>query len=263
MDDKAVVRIQTNQWETTRPDTKGECIPHWSRVDCGRASTSENPGGEIHFVGCFCSMEGVLMAGSMFLVSVGRHRGSQWWFWTMAQWMATRYLGGISDLLMAERVIFTNTCQWTCRASRTCPRWHIKRHPLSRRAKWICTTQSMSSIKGSAMLSSSGPSSSFAVVANEAFCGSCGYIPHVCQNWQRWTHRNAAQIPGFMKSLCIHNHTQSGRDRPKSYSCKSCSNNSEILGFEWAVAGICTSCPARAKPSITHMVTKYRSWWLW
>jgi len=40
------------------------------------------------------------------------------------------------------------------------------------------------------------------------------------------------EFHGFTKSLCIHNHTQCGRDRPKSYSCKSCSNNSEILGIE-------------------------------
>jgi hypothetical protein len=41
-----------------------------------------------------------------------------------------------------------------------------------------------------------------------------------------------------------------------------CSNNSEILVIEWRAAGICMSCPARAKLSSTHMVTEYRSWWL-
>ena len=75
-------------------------------------------------------------------------------------------------------------------------------------------------------------------------------------------HRNAAQIPGFTKSLSIHNHTQSGHDRPKSYSCKSSSNNAEILGIESAAAGMCMSSPAREKLSTTNMITEYRSWWL-
>ena len=35
-----------------------------------------------------------------------------------------------------------------------------------------------------------------------------------------------------------------------------------ILGIEWAAAGICTSCPARAKPSTTPTVTECRSWCL-
>jgi len=177
--------------------------------------------------------------------------------------MATRYLGGISNLPMAEGQILANACQGTCRVSWTWPRRRIKQDSASRREKQKCTAQCTSSTKVSPILSSFWPSSSFEVVANEVFCGWCGYIPHVCRNEQWWTHRNAAQIPGFTKSLYIHNHTHSGRDRPKSYSCKSCSNNSEILGIEWAAAGICTSCTARAKMSPTHMVTDYRSRWLW
>jgi len=40
------------------------------------------------------------------------------------------------------------------------------------------------SSEGSAILSCSWPNSSFEVVANQVFCGSCGYIPHVCRNGQ-------------------------------------------------------------------------------
>ena len=202
------------------------------------------------------------MAASRFLISVGRNQGSQRCFGTMARWMNTRYLVGISHLPMAERDLFANACQGTCIVSRTWARWRIKRDAASIREKQKCTTQCTSSTKGSAILSSSWASSWFEVVANNVLSGWCGYIPHEWRNGQWWMHRNAAQMPGFTKSLCIHNRTLSGWDRPKSYSCKSCSSNSEILGVEWAAAGICTSCTARAKPSTTHMVAEYRSWWL-
>jgi len=101
------------------------------------------------------------------------------------------------------------------------------------------------------------------VVANHVFCRSCGYIPCVCRHEQWWMHRYVAQIPGFTKSLCIHNHTQSGWDRPKSYSSKPCGNNSEVIGIDWAAVGICQSCPARSKQSTAHMVPEYWSWWIW
>ena len=202
------------------------------------------------------------MAAGMFLVSFGRHRGTQWHFWTIVPWMATRYLGGFSHFPMAERDSSANACQRTCIVSRTWPGWWIKRGaPSGTRLKWKCTPR-CTSTKGGAILSSFWPSLSFEAVANRVFCGSCGYITHICRNGQWWTHRNAAQILGFTKSLCICNYTQSRRDWPKSYSSKPCSNNSEVLGIEWAVAGIWTSCLARANPSSTPMITEYRSRWL-
>jgi len=170
MDKLLDVRIETRQWKTTRQDTKGECTRHRSWVDWGRASTSADPGGEVHFAGCLWSMEGSLMAASMFLVSFGWHQGSQGCVWTMAQWMATRYLGGISDFPKAEWDIFANACQGTCRVSRTWPRLPMKRDVPSRREKRKCTAQCTSSTKGSAFLSSSWPCSAFEVVANEVCC---------------------------------------------------------------------------------------------
>jgi len=102
----------------------------------------------------------------------------------------------------------------------------------------MCT----SSTNGSAMLSSSWPSSSIQAVANQVFCWSFGYIPHVCRNGQWWPLRNAAQIRWLMKSLCIHNHTQPGWEHPTSYNCNPCSNNSELSvldehcqAFAWVV----------------------------
>jgi len=41
-----------------------------------------------------------------------------------------------------------------------------------------------SSTKPDAILTSSWPSLSFEVVANEVFCRSCGYIPLVCRHGQ-------------------------------------------------------------------------------
>jgi len=204
------------------------------------------------------------MAASMFLVSAGRHLGSQWHFWSMVQGMDTQYMGGFSNYPMAERDLSANACQWTCGVSRTWPRRHIKRGtPFGTRQIWNCPSWSTSSTKGGAIMFSSWPSWSFEVVSNQVFCGSCGYIPHVCWYGQRWTHRNAAQIPGFTKSLCICNYTLSGWNRPKSSSSKPCRDNSEGLSIEWAAAGNCTSYPARATQSTIYMVTEYVSWWQW
>jgi len=263
LDDKVVVAIDTCQWKTTRPDTKGECTPHWSWVDRARVSKSDDPGEEVHFMGCFRSTKGLSMVASMFFISVGRHGGLQQRFWTIVRWMATRHFGGFSDFPLAERDISAHACEWNCRVSRTWQRLHIKRDTPSRREKWKCSAQCTHSTKGVAILSSSWPSLSFEVVANQVFCGSCGYIPHVCRNGQWPTHRNAPQIPGFMKSHWIGNHKQHWRDMHKSFSSKPYSNNSEVLGIEWAAAGICTSCAAGAKQSTTLMVTEYVSWRLW
>jgi len=173
----------------------------------------------------------------------------------MVQWMVTRYLSGFSNFQMAERDISANACQGTCGVSRTWPGQWIKRGASSgTRHKWKCTPQCTSCTKGCVILSSSGPSVLVEVVANEVFCESCGYIQHVCRNWKWWTHRNAAQISWFVKSLCIHCDTQSWRYQPKSYSGKPCSNHSELLGIEWAAAGICTSCPVREN-QVLH------TWW--
>jgi len=182
------------------------------------------------------------------------HHSGQW----QAEWPLDK-----SDCSIAERDIAANACQGTCGVSQPWPRQCIKRDSPSRREKWKCTAQCTSSTKGSAILSSSWRSLSSEVVANKVFDVSCGYIPHVCWNGQWWMHRNAAHIPGFTKSLCINNHTQSGCNSPRCYSCRLCSNNSEILGIEWTVGDICTSCLARAKPSTSQMVGEYGSRWVW
>jgi len=53
------------------------------------------------------------MAG-MCLIGIGNHQGSEWRFWSMVQWMATRYLGGFSDFPMTESVISANPCPQIC-----------------------------------------------------------------------------------------------------------------------------------------------------
>jgi len=264
LDNKEVVRIKTSHSKTTRVDTEGQWTPHWYRMDRGRASKSEDSCGVIHFPRCFRSMQGSYMAASMFLVTAGRHWRWQPRFWTMVQWVATPYLSGLCNVPMAEKFICDKACQRTCGVSRTWPRCPIYRGPPSRTQEtWKSSALCTSSPKSGAILSSSSPSSLFEVVANQVFCGSCGYIPHVCRNGQWWMHRNAAQIAGFTKSLGSCNHTQSGRDRPKSYCSKQCSYNSEVLGVKWAAEDICMSYLARAKQSSMYMVTKYGSWWLW
>ena len=119
LDDKNVVGLWTIQWKTTLSDIEGICAPHWSRVEWRQPCTTENSCGEIHFAGCSRSMEGSEIAVGMFLVGVGRHRGSQRRFWTIVRWMATQYMGGLFNFRMAERDIWANAGQRTCGVSRT------------------------------------------------------------------------------------------------------------------------------------------------
>jgi len=204
------------------------------------------------------------MSACIIFSRIGRHRWLQQGFWAMVRWLGTRYLGGFPDCPMPERDISNTTCQRTCRVSWTWRRSPIKRGaPFGTKETRQCSPWCTSCTKSGAIVSSSGPSSSFEVVANEVVCRYCGYIPHECRNGQCWRDRNAVQIPGFTKSLCIHNDTEIGQDRPQSYTSKWCGNNSEVLGIERAVAEICTSCLAGAQPGTTYMFTEFRSLWLW
>jgi len=152
----------------------------------------------------------------------------------------------------------------TCCVPRAWRRWRIKRGAPSRTTEtWNCSPQCTSSTNGSSILSSSWPSLSFDVGANQVFCRVCGYIPHVCRNRQWWTYSNAAQFAGFTISISIGNYTHSGQDQPKSNNCKPCSNNSEVRGIERAAAGICTSSLVWAQLCTVHIVSEYGSCWLW
>jgi len=157
----------------------------------------------------------------------------------MVRWMPTRFFGGFFDCLMAERHIAAHAYQRTCGASQNWWTQPNQRGTSSiTREKWKCTPPCTSSTICHAILSTARPSLPFEVVANHVFCGSCGYIPHVCCNQQYWTPRKATQIPGFKKPLCIRHYTHSRWDRPKSFRCTLYSSNYEVLGIEWAVAGI-------------------------
>jgi len=171
MYNQAVGRIDTCQLETPSPEWNGECTPHWSWVECQRASKLEDPSGQVDFPGWFWNMVGSSMAASMFLVSVGRHRVWRQCFWTIARWTSTWYLGGISDFPMCERDKLPNACQETCSVSRTGPWKLIEWDDPSRREQWACTAQCSSSTTGSAILSSSWPSLWFEEVSNQVFGG--------------------------------------------------------------------------------------------
>jgi len=179
----------------------------------------------------------------------------------MVWWIASWHLGGFFDYSMPEKDISSNYCRWACGVFRTWPGWSIKSGaPSGAREQLQCTLQCTSSTKAIAIFSTSRASSWFEVVADQVSRRSCGYTPHVCWNGQCWTHRNAAQIPGFMKSVCIGNYTQSGWKRPKSYSCKRCIDNWAVQGMEYPAAGICMSSPARVKLSTSHIITERGSW---
>jgi len=127
LDHKKVVGIQTRQWKTTLSDPEGECTPYQSGVDWRRASEAEDQGGEIHYSGCFRSTESLQMAASMDFSSAGRHWdwGLQQCFWTVVQWLATRYSGGLSNFPIVEGDISANTYQLTSGVSQTWPRQRI------------------------------------------------------------------------------------------------------------------------------------------
>jgi len=182
----------------------------------------------------------------------------------MVRWMATRYLGGVSDIPIGERCISAQDHQPTCWVSWTWRGRSIKWGDAALTwKKWKCLASYTYSSKGDAILSSARPSSSFEVVAHQVFCWSFEYFLHVCGNGQQWGHRNASQIPTFIKSLCVCNYTQSGWDRAQSHSSKPCGNNLEVLGIEWAAPGIYTGCPTGAKQSSTHMAMEHRTQCLW
>jgi len=184
------------------------------------------------------------------LTLAGRHCELQWRFGTIVWCTGIWYLGGFCDFPMAERDISANAEQQACGVSWMQPSQSIKwGSPLGRKEKWKCTPWCTSSTQGSPPLSSSWLSSSFEVVADQVFYKWCGCITHVCGNGQWWTHRNATQIPGFMRSFSVRHYTQGGQDMSKSYSSIPWGNKTEVLGIEAVVPGICTSCPAQAKQS--------------
>jgi len=264
LDDQEVVTMKTREWESTCSDTAGECTPCWSRMDCGRASSTKYPCGEIHFTACFKSVEGTLMAAGIVFIGIGRHRRMEWHFRTMIRWVATQYLGEFSDVLMAGRHISANAYPWTCGESQTWWRRSIEWGTPAWACKYYKRLASFtSSWNGPAIFSSGRPCLSFEVVAHKTFHGSFGYFLHESGNGQRWALRNTAQIRKFAKSLCVCNYTQSGWDRLQSHSTKPCSDSSEVLGIEWFARGICMGCPTGATLRSTHMAIEHWTQWLW
>jgi len=85
LDDEEVVVIQTSQWKTTVLNTEEKCTPYWAWVDWGWAAITEQSCGEIHFAGCFSSMEVSLLAASMSQISVGRNQGLHRLVWITVQ----------------------------------------------------------------------------------------------------------------------------------------------------------------------------------
>jgi len=55
--EEKVVGIETSQLQTTCSDTESKCPTHWSRVQWGRPSKTDDSCGVIHFPGCFSSMK--------------------------------------------------------------------------------------------------------------------------------------------------------------------------------------------------------------
>jgi len=177
--------------------------------------------------------------------------------------MATPYLGGFYDIPMLNRGISTDCNQWKWEVSRSRPTWSIMWGVPSRiRVGWPCTPQGAFSPKGGAHDCCSWPGSPTEAVAEQYFCRSCAYIPHVCGKGHWWMHWYATQIPGFTESLSICHYTHSGQSKPTSHNSKISVNNTDVLGSEYAVPGIGTSCPAKSKPSSTYLDTEYRFWWL-
>jgi hypothetical protein len=89
------------------------------------------------------------------------------------------------------------------------------------------------------------------------------YIPHVYQYGQSWVDRQRRHIPELTQSLCIFQYTCSGQERFKTSSSRRFGTHSDIVGTETAVAGIDSSCIARAKYRNSHRVMEYMLLWLW
>jgi len=139
LDYQEVVAMYPCHQKTTRFDNTGECTPHWSQVHWGWASKPEGPGGETHFMGYFRTIEGLSLVVNMFFISVGRDGESQQHLWTMVWWMATRYLGGFFDFIIAERDISDNAFQQTCSVSHPWRiQWVTRGTPSRTSEAWKC-----------------------------------------------------------------------------------------------------------------------------
>lgn len=194
-------------------------------MDAGRALTTHHRSSGIHFTKCIWRTQGLKKKASILFVSVGRHWGLQRHGSTNLRQMARRHWGEYSDILMTKSLSLANSGQLPCRGSWTWWRQQIKWEPPSRTSEnWQCAPQCTSRKNCGAISSCSCPSSSFELVANQLFCGSCWYIPHICRNGQWWMCTNAPQILEFTKSLCSCNYTQRGWDRHKSHSWTNDSN---------------------------------------
>jgi len=160
---------------------------------------------------------------------------------TIKRWLELKLDNGNWLIWILNKIAHLINPQWTEVQQ---PKQPVERGALSCISETSTyTPRCISSTKG-AIFSSSCPSLSFEVVANQVSCASCGYSLHVCRNEQWWAHRNAAQIVEFTKSLCIRNYTPRGPERRISFSSTLHRNDSEVLGMDWAAAGIYMSCPA-------------------
>jgi len=84
-------------------------------------------------------------------------------------------------------------------------------------------------------------------------------LPEARRDWNTFSW----WVPGFMKSVCLCHNAQIGRDQVMSNWYIPCGKNLEVLGIASAAASSCRCSPAGAKQSTPHMVTEYRTTWLW
>jgi hypothetical protein len=123
---KTVVRLETYAWNTTCADPSGECTPCWSSMDWRRACCTDVPCWKNHFTRCFRTVEGPYRAAGIALFGIVPIRSLEQRFWTMVEWMATRYLGGFCDLPIHQRQCEPNECKCSCAVFWTWQRRSIK-----------------------------------------------------------------------------------------------------------------------------------------
>jgi hypothetical protein len=116
-----VVVVKICRWNLSCFDTEWQYITHWCRVYWGRASKSNDLCGEIHFTGCFRSMEGSFMAASLLVIIIWTHRGLWRYSSRMLLWTATQSWSLFFYFWQAEREISADAFQQICRVS---PTWY-------------------------------------------------------------------------------------------------------------------------------------------
>jgi hypothetical protein len=150
------------------------------------------------------------------------------------------------QLPLAESDISTNACLQSCILFQTWPsQCNTSSAPCDKRGNSQCIPQGASSTTGSSIICSFCFSSSFKVVTNQVFCGSCRLVLHLCHSGQNyWTEMHPKFEELLIPCVLVTTPTLDRTCQDLSPAC-----HDVVSTWCWVLnkqlQGICRSCPAR------------------